>query len=129
MTCNDCRPLLSAHLDGELAGESAQAVRDHLSACEACRRDQESLSALKQATSRMPLPKAPDVLESTIRNALSHAPEPINMRRFALAMAAVAAITVSMFIALRPDGSHDTRRFVEAVALVHEDINQKKVNT
>lgn len=129
MNCDECRPLLSAQLDREVPVEMAQAVGDHLSACPSCRREQESLSALKQATSRMPLPKPPDALESAIRSALSRAPEPISIRRLALAATAAAAITVSLFIGLRPDPSHDSREFVEAVALAHRDIEQKKVMT
>ena len=39
MTCNEIRSMLSAFLDGELSAEDAQAVRQHLDRCDACKRE------------------------------------------------------------------------------------------
>lgn len=129
MNCKEVRPLLSAKLDGEIAGETCQAVSNHLSTCEPCRREFESLLVLKQATARMPLPRPPGSLESAIRDTLAHQPQPSSIRRLALAMTAAAAITVTLFIGVRPQPSEDGREFLEAVALVHQNVEQQKVKT
>jgi len=48
MNCQQCRPLIGAHLDGELAPGQAEAVASHLAGCEACRRERAELAALKE---------------------------------------------------------------------------------
>ncbi len=42
------RAALDAYLDGELSLEGSLAVESHLAACELCRRDQDTLGALRQ---------------------------------------------------------------------------------
>ncbi len=49
MQCDDVAVRLGAYLDGELSGESAEQVRQHLEGCPACARRQEQAFALAAA--------------------------------------------------------------------------------
>lgn len=45
MTCADAQAELTAFLDGELTGDAAAAVNQHLAACAACARTRDALAA------------------------------------------------------------------------------------
>ena len=46
MTCDQCRPLLDAYVDGELDVRAALEVEAHLSSCAACAARHATLRAL-----------------------------------------------------------------------------------
>ncbi len=48
MNCARCRRLLVAYLEGVLEGSEKQTVDEHLSACDACRTQQQDLAAVQQ---------------------------------------------------------------------------------
>ena len=55
--CSIVEDLLPLYIDGALREETAQAVREHLSACPACRNEYEKLAQT------LTLPSAPDLQE------------------------------------------------------------------
>jgi anti-sigma factor RsiW len=83
MRCAECRETLNALVDGEIAGDEAVEIRDHLAGCAECQREHhmliETSSLLKEGLVRHP---APDVLKARLRSALAQsqpfdAPRPI----------------------------------------------------
>jgi anti-sigma factor RsiW len=81
MRCADCRETLNALVDGEIAGDEAVEIRDHLAGCDECRREHrlltETSSLLKEGHVRYP---APDVLKARLRSALAQA-QPLDAPR------------------------------------------------
>src|SRR5437773_2053184 len=55
MTCEKAGDLLSAYIDGELAGRQCEALETHLCGCESCR---EELDTLKNAIAFLEAPKS-----------------------------------------------------------------------
>lgn len=53
MSCRRAASLISALIDGELCGNEALRVRDHLERCECCRREYESLLQTKRLLSSL----------------------------------------------------------------------------
>ena len=74
MTCEDARPLLDAHVDRELDVATDREVTRHLSECERCAREVESIRALKKALSESARARAPQALRRRIVNALGDSP-------------------------------------------------------
>ena len=74
MTCEDARPLLDAHVDRELDVATDREVTQHLSECERCAREVESIRALKKALSERARAHAPQALRRRIVNALGDSP-------------------------------------------------------
>ena len=74
MTCEDARPLLDAHVDRELDVATDREVTQHLSECERCAREVESIRALKKALSESARARAPQALRRRIVNALGDSP-------------------------------------------------------
>lgn len=74
MTCEDARPLLDAHVDRELDVATDREVTRHLSECERCAREVESIRALKKALSESERTRAPQVLRRRIVDALGSSP-------------------------------------------------------
>jgi anti-sigma factor RsiW len=68
VTCEGARPLLDAHVDRELDVVTDLEVTRHLSECERCAREVESIRALKKALGAGE--RAPEVLRQRIVNAL-----------------------------------------------------------
>ena len=72
MQRDDCRALLDAYLDGELAEGERASVREHLAGCAACSRE---LAALERASSlaqeHLVHYRAPDVLKARIASAIA----------------------------------------------------------
>ncbi|MBD3335863.1 MAG: hypothetical protein GF355_10140 [Candidatus Eisenbacteria bacterium] len=60
MRCDEYKPLLSGHLDGELTPEEAVRLREHLSVCSACRDELIQLQELKEVTDSMQPPEPSD---------------------------------------------------------------------
>ena len=63
--------LISACLDGELSGEEAQAVREHISSCLSCREKHASLRATKSLLARAPRRAMPPELVAQIESRLA----------------------------------------------------------
>ncbi len=63
--------LISAYLDGELSGEEAQALREHISSCSSCREEHSSLRATKSFLARAPRRAMPPELVSQIESRLA----------------------------------------------------------
>jgi anti-sigma factor RsiW len=74
MTCDDACQLLDAHVDRELDVATDREVTRHLSECERCAREVESIRALKQALREGERARAPEVLRRRIANALGSSP-------------------------------------------------------
>jgi anti-sigma factor RsiW len=74
MTCEEARPLLDAHVDRELDVATDREVTRHLSECERCASEVESIRALKKALGESERVRAPDVLRRRIVNALGSSP-------------------------------------------------------
>ena len=74
MTCDDARQLLDAHLDRELDVATDREVTRHLSQCERCAREVESIRALKKALGEGGRARAPEVLRRRIVDALGSSP-------------------------------------------------------
>jgi anti-sigma factor RsiW len=74
MTCEDARPLLDAHVDRELDLATDREVTRHVSECERCAREVESIRALKKALSESVRARAPQVLRRRIVDALGDSP-------------------------------------------------------
>lgn len=53
MNCRRVNSLMSAYIDGELAGVEMLAIKRHLSACSACREEFESIRSVKRLMSTM----------------------------------------------------------------------------
>ncbi|MFR3562749.1 anti-sigma factor family protein [Evtepia gabavorous] len=70
--CSIVEDLLPLYIDGALREETAQAVREHLSACPACRNEYEKLAQT------LTLPSAPDLQEEDRRRSR---PSPALKRR------------------------------------------------
>ncbi|PQV50925.1 zf-HC2 domain-containing protein [Paraburkholderia sp. BL21I4N1] len=66
MDCNEARPLLDANADHELPAPDARRVQQHIESCEACRRESESLAALRGALRAATYHRAPQSLRAQI---------------------------------------------------------------
>ena len=72
MTCDECRELLDAYIDGELPGEDTAAVREHIASCADCANEHASLVATSRRIGETLVKyQAPDVLKARIRVALA----------------------------------------------------------
>jgi anti-sigma factor RsiW len=72
MTCDECRELLDAYIDGELPGEDTAAVREHIASCAECANEHASLVATSRRIGETLVKyQAPDVLKARIRVALA----------------------------------------------------------
>lgn len=60
MTCEEYRPLVSGHLDGELSPEESVRLRSHLSTCPDCRNELLQMEELKEVTDAARPEAAPD---------------------------------------------------------------------
>ena len=66
MDCNEARPLLDANADHELPAPDARRVQQHIESCEACRRENEHLAALRGALRAATYHRAPQSLRARI---------------------------------------------------------------
>lgn len=73
MWCRRVRSQLSAYVDGELSAADRGAVAEHLSRCEVCSAERESLTKLTRITSLIPEEDLPSGLHSRIMSRLAYA--------------------------------------------------------
>jgi hypothetical protein len=71
MKCNDVKSLFSPSLDGEVEAKQMSAMRNHLSACDDCRRQFAALQATQRMVAALGPKPAPPELALRIRVALS----------------------------------------------------------
>ena len=72
MTCDQCRELLDAYLDGELPSDEEAAVREHIASCAECASEHGRLVAVSRKIGETLVKyPAPDVLKARIRVALA----------------------------------------------------------
>ncbi|HEV2691973.1 MAG TPA: anti-sigma factor [Verrucomicrobiae bacterium] len=123
MNCADLRPLLHAHVDGELNAASSIELQRHLKSCAACAAEEKSLCSLKTAFRQAPLRhEAPASLRIHVRQLAGDAKAPARPRQsdFSLLwkwLAAGATAFALLTLMLRPAGMSDHDRFLdEAVA-------------
>ncbi|QDU26655.1 hypothetical protein ETAA8_17360 [Anatilimnocola aggregata] len=95
MNCEQVIPLLSAFHDGELPGDQADDVVDHLARCQSCRDQLESHEALSGLVRKSPTPKPPAGLVRSVQRAVARdavaSPDSAKRRRWLTAAAAIAA--------------------------------------
>ncbi|HEV2644411.1 MAG TPA: anti-sigma factor [Candidatus Elarobacter sp.] len=73
-SCATIRPLLSAHVDGELTADESIDVMEHLTTCATCSQEYETmLAAVATLRDALPSHPAPDVLRGRVRNAVREA--------------------------------------------------------
>ena len=142
MNCRRVASLLSAYIDGELNGVEMLAIREHLSGCETCREDYESLRATKQLLSRMPNVSPREDFARAILNRLDPDEMPMYRRmlgdltsslraKLSPAFATVAAVSVA-FLVLGANGrtpqTYDVarawRELPKTVALTLTDVEK-----
>lgn len=73
MQCDQVRELISAHIDGELAGPDAQAVADHLVSCSGCEAMARDFTRIGRQIAIAGRQTAPRGLEASLRSALAEA--------------------------------------------------------
>jgi anti-sigma factor RsiW len=70
MSCRNTQVLLSAYLDGELAGTEMMRVRDHLRSCTDCRAEYEEVRAVKRLLGVAPEVEVPVGLQDRLMQAV-----------------------------------------------------------
>jgi anti-sigma factor RsiW len=126
MTCAQCRELLDAYIDGELPGEDAAAVREHLASCAECAREHELLVATSRRIGETLVRyQAPDVLKARIRIALAQpdplatetpSSKPVATRRLALGGLGIAIASSILTFAIVRNVSSDRSLTDEVVS-------------
>jgi anti-sigma factor RsiW len=117
MTCAEARPLLHAHVDGELDLVRSLEVERHIQTCAACAAGEKSLRALRAALRDGDLAcRAPNALRQKVRG-IAPAPRGTGWqwpwKWIAIGATAFAALT----LVLRPAGNSENDRLMdEAVA-------------
>jgi len=62
MKCEEIKPYLMSHLDGEIEPEKKKEIERHLTECESCRKEYQSFVRLKEETDKMKLADLSDQL-------------------------------------------------------------------
>jgi predicted anti-sigma-YlaC factor YlaD len=131
MWCKQVRNQLSAYVDGELNTQRAQAVEMHLSQCEGCSRESETVGGVRRLTAAIPLEELPTGLHAGIMarlademaaSARAFRPAPRRLSPWALMGLAGAAAAATVFVqhqarlSTQPDATQPTVS-VSAVAV------------
>ena len=66
MTCQEVNQLIDAYMDGELTGDAAATITDHLGTCAACQRQLDQRQALGRLIRTLPYYEAPDRLRTSV---------------------------------------------------------------
>lgn len=80
MNCQKVQSLISAYLDGELAGQEMLAIRHHLTDCTECAEEYESLLAIKRTFGKMRPMRPVDDLAARICSKLVEVHVPFHVR-------------------------------------------------
>jgi len=92
LTCEEVRDRLALHVDGALDAPETEAVRGHLAACEACRREERLERAAVAALEGIPPLAAPEGFAARV--AAAARPRPRGLRWIPLA-AGIAGVAVA----------------------------------
>lgn len=106
MNCEQVIPLLSAFHDGELLGDQADEVVEHLSLCKNCREQLESHEALSGLVRKSPAPEPPAGLVRSVQRAVARdvvaSPNLVQRRRWLTAAVGVAATLMIAVVIWQP---------------------------
>lgn len=80
MNCQKVQSLMSAYVDGEVAGHEMLAIRHHLGDCPECAAEHEALLSMKRAFGRMSPPRPAEDLAARICGRLVEVHVPVHMR-------------------------------------------------
>jgi anti-sigma factor RsiW len=128
MNCEAVRPLLHAHVDGELDLVRDLEVERHLQTCPACSAACQNIRSLQSALrSLLPPAEPPATLEMNLRAALRRASLPARgpwwrRRPFFLSLAVLLVVATGLFVLWMP--SFDERRLAREVSASHARSRQ-----
>ncbi|MGI9472225.1 MAG: anti-sigma factor family protein [Rubripirellula sp.] len=107
MKCDSCEPQLSAYIDGELAADTHDELKNHLDQCEVCRRQLDDLREIDVELQRLALPESGvERVIAALNQVNDHSTRPDTAARFPsfgpwALVAAVAACTL-LVLAMNP---------------------------
>jgi anti-sigma factor RsiW len=126
MNCKQALLSLDAFVDQELQPSEMARVKDHLSRCDSCRREETEARALKQLLSRSEAPEPSSGFEDRLISAVLGSVEPVKApargRVFRFALLAGASAATLTFVALAMNRSAG-EEFADRTQ-VREDIGQ-----
>lgn len=70
MNCTEALPMLHQYLDGDLSGQEARGLKEHLLACPACRNRLQQLEKVEALIQSWPAPRVPEGMTERIMKAL-----------------------------------------------------------
>jgi predicted anti-sigma-YlaC factor YlaD len=114
--CEHYEELLSAWLDGELEGEDAASLMEHLESCPGCRGRNERFRHVDRMVTRVNTEPGP-ALEGRIRSALIPKPRDPFRRLLSVAVAALVLIAASLVILVTSDKAAASRAAESLAAL------------
>ncbi|HRF60523.1 MAG TPA: anti-sigma factor [Fimbriimonadaceae bacterium] len=120
MNCRCAQNLLSAYVDGELAGVEMLRLREHLGVCPACREEVEALRAMKRLLSRSPQVEPPAGFEDRLAaivltsDATRHRPGTPIWRLALTTSLAAATIVFVLLQVMRPSPASNGARTAPA---------------
>lgn len=105
MKCSEVLNEISAYLDGELSAAQSESVKAHLSECDACREEYESLAHVSELMRKMPAGfRAPEGFKDAVMARIAAEPQPApvkaaptRFRRWAVGVAAGVLLVVGSF--------------------------------
>lgn len=129
MSCEAARRLIQGKLDGDLLLAEEEALRAHLSGCEACARDAAALEGVVAALETLPPMPAPEALLSRLKPELDRLSRRPKAWRWAvpgaIAAGLVAALSLAQFqaggpaseqVATEPPSAQEILEWVDASA-------------
>lgn len=129
MRCDDCRELLGAHADQELAPNERAAVATHLAACRECAAEYDAMRDVSRRVKSALAPrKVPDVLVARIRGAVADGDarrgaretRPLPWPRLAAAGVLIAALSsAATWAVVRHDAPHADEGIEREVVASH----------
>ena len=132
MNCKTAQNLLSAYIDGELAGGEMSRVRRHLHDCECCQREETELRLLKDLLVGQPIVEPSEGFEDRLCEAI-FSPKPsetvqwISSWPFAAGAALVTAALTLLIISRVDTGSPSTTQRPDSV-VIHEQMRDQSVD-
>jgi anti-sigma factor RsiW/sugar lactone lactonase YvrE len=124
LACASARPLISAHLDGELDGEDATVAVTHLAGCAGCREDVLRWSVADLAIAALPAARPSARVDAAIA-ALGQEPRGLRLPRVAWPVPAVgvaAALSIAIVISLSLTPARPRADNVTLVAAVQQSV-------
>jgi len=100
MDCRECREKLTEYLDDELSAGEAEAVEEHTSGCERCRREMEELRRTVEAVRDLPRHRVPGGMADEVTEEVRSTDGGARVLKLWMpaGVAAAAAVLVAMFV-------------------------------